>query len=416
MQGKARPAGVMSAAAHESRALRSARWLVITMLVALMFSPPVTNLAQFALVVLVFASSELRGRIWQACRQPMVIGALAFFLVVSLGMLYTIDTKGEAASIWNGWRKILMLPLVVALFYDVRWKLRLVHVTVGVAAVCAVVSYIIALVDIVLVYAPGIIIRNHATQGMIFSVAAFAAAVLAIYTTAGNPRQRFLLIAAAILLVSNVALITPGRSGYLVLLICSGVLACGWLLGGNRVTWKSVLLVMGAMGAVLVILATAPTSRQRINQAVNEMQNYQQQEGEVTSMGARMYFWQNTITLIQKRPLLGYGTGAFEDAYRPLVEGKPGLAGVVTSDPHNQFLKIATEHGLLGLAVFLAFLVAALMQRPSMQFRILGWGVLAAWCATSLANSHFSTFSEGLFIYLWLGAMLANEVDTARTA
>ena len=34
---------------------------------------------------------------------------------------------------------------------------------------------------------------------------------------------------------------------------------------------------------------------------------------------------------------------------------------------------------------------------------------LIGWCATSLANSHFSTFVEGRLLFFWLGAMLANR-------
>jgi hypothetical protein len=40
--------------------------------------------------------------------------------------------------------------------------------------------------------------------------------------------------------------------------------------------------------------------------------------------------------------------------------------------------------------------------------------VLAGWCATSLANSHFSTFVEGRMLFFWLGAMLAGPQATER--
>jgi hypothetical protein len=39
----------------------------------------------------------------------------------------------------------------------------------------------------------------------------------------------------------------------------------------------------------------------------------------------------------------------------------------------------------------------------------LGLSVLAAWCVTSLFSSHFSTFAEGRFIWLWLGVCLARD-------
>jgi hypothetical protein len=41
---------------------------------------------------------------------------------------------------------------------------------------------------------------------------------------------------------------------------------------------------------------------------------------------------------------------------------------------------------------------------------------LVGWCATSLANSHFSTFAEGRLLFFWLGAMLANGQDLKQGA
>jgi hypothetical protein len=43
---------------------------------------------------------------------------------------------------------------------------------------------------------------------------------------------------------------------------------------------------------------------------------------------------------------------------------------------------------------------------------------MIGWCATSLANSHFSTFVEGRLLFFWLGAMLAGgpKSNGARTA
>jgi len=129
-------------------------------------------------------------------------------------------------------------------------------------------------------------------------------------------------------------------------------------------------------------------------------------------MGIRMVLWQNTLEMIRERPLLGSGTGSFGAAYRQKVAGQSGWrAENLSSDPHNQYLKIAAEHGLVGLAVFLWLIVSAFRQPSASPYRLLGLGVLLAWCATSLFSSHFSTFSEGSFIALWCGAMLARETE-----
>lgn len=401
--------------ATESRPLAAARLLVIGILLALMFSPPVANLLQVALVALVLACGELRSHLLRALRQPMVAAALALYLVTCIGVLYSLGSGAEARAMWAGWRKILLLPLAAALFFTPEAKLRLAYSFIAVATLCAIASFVGAGTGYVFPVpekVPGIVVRNHATQGMLLAVAAFSAIVLCVFRRGLELRHRLVLVACALLLVGSVAVVTSGRSGYLVLLALAASLAVGAAARTRHPVRNSVVLGAGLLALTAALLASSPLARQRIDQAVQEMQSYTR-SAELTSMGVRMFFWKNTLTMIERDPWFGTGTGGFEAGYRALVAGRPGVAGTVTSDPHNQYLKIAAEHGLVGMAVFLAFLLSAFVQRTTLMFRVMGLGVLLAWCATSLANSHFSTFAEGSFIYLWLGAMLARDDQAA---
>ena len=168
---------------------------------------------------------------------------------------------------------------------------------------------------------------------------------------------------------------------------------------------------MAVLAAALVslVFAASPIVRQRMALAISEYQRPAPAEIIVSSIGERVVYARNTLALIAERPLLGYGTGAFRSAYARVVEGRTGLEGIKAHDPHNQFLNIAAQHGLLGLAVFVALLILAFRQTPVAPYRLLGLGVLVAWCFTSLFSSHFSTFAEGRFIWLWLGVCLARD-------
>ena len=57
--------------------------------------------------------------------------------------------------------------------------------------------------------------------------------------------------------------------------------------------------------------------------------------------------------------------------------------------------------------VFSPYLIAQTHGNRLPFYFDLSVGVLLAWCGTSLFSSHFSTFTEGRFIYLWLGVLLA---------
>jgi O-antigen ligase len=276
------------------------------------------------------------------------------------------------------------------------------------AALCVIASFVGILVDVSYYkYENGIVIRNHATQGMVFAVAAFAAAALVKYEPLSG--KRILLATAALLFFANIVFVTPGRSGYAVMVVLSAVLPLVWFAGSRARMLKRLTAAAGLAALTVAALASSPVARDRMDRGVTEVQTYEQAGKDVTSMGQRVIYARNTLQLIAERPLLGHGTGAFETVYGRKVEGRPGMEGLKIHDPHNQYLKIAAEHGLIGLTFFLAFIGAAFLQRCAAPYRLLGLGVLIAWCVTSLFSSHFSTFSEGRFIALWLGAFLAQD-------
>jgi O-antigen ligase len=386
------------------RSVEAARLLLIGVMAALFFSPPVTVLLELSLFALMLSTGALRARLWHAVRQPPAALALAFWLVVTLGLLYAEGPAGEGFNIWLSWRRILLLVVALALFDELAAKRRLVCTFVIVATACALASYAGLLFQWTYYkYEPGITVRNHATQGMFFTVAAFASVLLLQVTR--STTVRVALAAAAVALLANAVFITPGRSGYVVVAVLAAALVWAWPTAApmRRLAWAAAAGLLA-----LAVLASSPVVRERVAQGVDEALTYREKTTGFTSIGLRVAFLRNTLELVAERPLLGYGTGAFETAYTGHVQGRPGMEGMPTHDPHNQFLKIAAEHGLLGLAVFLALLVALFRQRGAPPpYRLLGLGVLAAWCATSLFNSHFSTFAEGRFIWLWLGACLA---------
>lgn len=376
--------------------------------ISVLFSPPVMNLAALLLLAVILSSAELRQSLWATWRLPMVKFVLLFYAVMIVGTTYSIAPKDVAVRMAIGWSKLLLVPIALSLFADTRWKSRFLKAFVGVVAVCSVISFGLWLFEIDLSVASkerGIFLRNHATQGMAFAVGAFGAFLLAMESGAG--RLRSLYVLGGLLLLANIALVTTGRSGYLVAMVCAVGAVSGYVFFGQRRLGArgvvgAVLLVVGVAGILLLV----PTSRERMLLGVQEVKSYDQAK-EVTSMGIRMVFWKNTLEMIRERPLLGYGTGAFGTAYDHKIEDRTGVAATPAGDPHNQYMKITAENGVVALLVFLGFLVAAARQPCAAPYRMIGLCVLASWCATSLFNSHFSTFNEGNFIYAWLGIMLA---------
>jgi O-antigen ligase len=218
--------------------------------------------------------------------------------------------------------------------------------------------------------------------------------------------------AATALMVANVILVAYGRSGYVVLAIASTFAALGLWRGRARGVALIGLIVLG-----FVAVQVSPMINQRFEQGMQEIQQTDS-ASQLTSMGIRMVMWDTTAAIVRDAPLLGHGLASYPEQYRQRIERRySDWKGTLSEDPHNQYLFILAEAGLLGLAAFTWFLLCAVRQPVRGPFRVIGFAALVAWCATSLFSSHFHTFNEGHLIAILLGVCLAREADVhARSA
>src|SRR5512147_68906 len=236
-----------------------ARWLFAAAMVAVLFSPPLTSLCELALYVLMVGAADNRARLARALRQPLPAMAMLFWAVVAVAMLYSEAPSAEAWSQFTGWRKLLLVPIGVALFDEAAWKARLARVLVAVTAACALLSILgVAFGVSVSPYGPGIIVRNHATQGMVFAVAAFAAVLLLAHESRPGSGQRRLLGAVAALLVANLLFVTPGRSGYAVFAVLTAALLLHFLGGAQASAARRGALAIAGVLVIAAVIGSSP--------------------------------------------------------------------------------------------------------------------------------------------------------------
>jgi len=112
----------------------------------------------------------------------------------------------------------------------------------------------------------------------------------------------------------------------------------------------------------VVIFNFNSTFRNRINTAITEIQNADTKQ--ITSMGCRMWFYQNTFKLLKTHWLVGTGTGDFPIEYKKINDAcSPNMPA--TDNPHNHYLLITSQFGIIGLFILLSIFVTQL----TMAFR-----------------------------------------------
>jgi O-antigen ligase len=379
-------------------------------------SPPVANIGAALGLLALCGVRGMGARLRAALRTPLGVGILVLLAALGLAMLWAdgVPWPQRFASWWS-WRPLVLLLVGTALFDTARARDAFARGMVVFLAVAAAASFILyAIPGAIVIDEPGILLRNHVTQGMAF----VAGAALAVMLAWGRPAApgarwaRWALSCAAVLFVANIATITSGRSAHVALLVVVALGAFQALRG--RLRWPvlaPVLILVPVLCAGL--LAASPMVRHRFEAVVTEVDTVDTSP-VATSSGIRLVIWSTTGRMIARRPWLGYGMGGFVGAYdravhEQVLDTDNWRDASRAKDTHNEYLHVLVEAGIPGLLAFFAFAAGVLRQPAPAPYRACALALFLAWMATSLFNSHFQTFAEAHLLGLLLGALLGIE-------
>jgi O-antigen ligase len=248
--------------------------------------------------------------------------------------------------------------LLFVLLRDVRWTRELVLRCLAVAVALAVVFAGIGFVEYArkqLFLNPKVVAANE--YGNYFRVNSlffdpniygrFLAIVMIAVTTVvlWSRRGRDVLIGAGVLGWLLAGLVTSfSQSSIAALLLGLAVLAA------YRWDVRATVYVTGALVAIaaVVVLSAPPSLHFGLNGSGGSTSNATSGRTKLISGG---------LELFVDRPLYGYGAGSFETEYKR--HGRTRDAANATSASHTIPITVAAEQGVLGLAVYVALLIAA---------------------------------------------------------
>lgn len=400
----------------EDRAALIARILVLGIVISMTRFFALTNLFEFFLLLLCLINQSLRKQILQACRDPRVALVFIFWSWVLVACLWGQAPPFEKFQDWWSWRKLILVPICFVLFRREIDKYWLAAALFTACSAYMILSWLGYFNLITLDRDPTQLLENHSTQGVLFSAACIFGFFFARESTTFI---RIFLVALSIGFLANISFLSTGRAGYLFLVV--SVLTLIFLeLKRNRI-----LLTLISSLLLILFVASSETARTRINQGFVEILNVNEAT-EMNSVGFRIIAWQNTLTLISNKPILGSGSGSFRYDYGNLIN--PSGTWIermaedpsynknlgdwrlrIIDDPHQQYLHIFAEYGLFGFLIFVAMLFSWIFYRTDRNnfFANMAVAFVIGTAANGLFNGHFSAFVEGRFLWIFLSAFMS---------
>jgi len=210
----------------------------------------------------------------------------------------------------------------------------------------------------------------------------------------------------AVLAVCNVMLMVQGRTAYLILPALA-ILCLYAIFGWKGIAAATVLVVTTFIGAY----GLSTSFHNRVEEAVVNANNWSPEVAANDAVTERLEFYYNTVEIIREHPLIGVGTGGFAEAYAKHVVPK-GLAP--TRNPHNQYLLVMAQVGVVGLLLLLwlfvqQWLTAAAIIDPS--HRMLARGLVLTMAIGCVFNALLIDHTEKL-MYCWFSGLFYAEVGS----
>lgn len=402
-------------------ALLLARIFGIAALVGTMLSLPLTNAFVTLSLVCWGVSGAKPSQSWaETLKNPAVLGALLLFGWMLLSVLWAqIDYKSSLAGAWK-YRKLMWVPLMVVLFADEKWRLWAIKAWL----VTAVVLMLFSLEQTLPAPfgtgqmsdhpAKPLSVYSHVTLGFILIPAITLGLAWISLSRAKLMKSAGVLL--VVLTLCYMVLAQQGRTTYVMLLALFVFFVLTQLKGAKQ--WLAIaILIIGTM-SVLILNSKVQT---RFEQVVIDSQTAQTAttvEQNFTSSGLRIGFWRGSIEIFKQHPILGTGIGTWADGYRKYIDRTPGTPSIAVTggNPHQEYLLMASQLGVVGLGLFLAWLARCIhaTRRLGRSERIAAQSLLVAFIVGCWFNSFLFDSATGHFFCLGLGILFAGYTATNR--
>lgn len=355
---------------------------------------------------------------------PLVIASLLFVALVILNSFWGIGGWHDTSSAIHKYLKLLYIPLLIPLCLDKRWHNSIINAFLLAAIITVFLSYFKSLTGWEFqlerhAKSPSGIFSSHIETGYFIAFATYLLAHRAL-TQRSHRYIRWIYILLVIAFSIQLFFINDARTGWIVyfgLALLFFTQHCGQqdplsntpMKISQRIFLCFRGISLGIISAIFIALLAYNFSvpfKAKVQEVKLDLQCSFNAE-EKTSPCLRASFYKFSLYLIKHNAVFGLGTGSFAEAYRQ-AGGIPGWGDHLTT-PHNDYLHILVQFGLLGLIIFLYFYFVQWRMSFSLgEERHTAQALIFSFMLASSFNSFIYGSVTGHFYVLFSSLFFAN--------
>ena len=327
------------------------QYLLITAFFFLPLTVSGNNIAIWLIVILWFCSGNYQNKLHQILSNKLAIASMLFFALHFIGLLWTENISWGLEIV----RKMLPFFFVLPILLTITRKENIgfyIGAFLLAISISETISYLIwfgvidpfkyatwdnptALMSHIS-YNPLLAFAIYLVLNKIFSKEKLKQSELALYT--------FFMITMCVNMF-----ITGGRAGQ-VMFFAAIVIVMFQYFRNSQI--KAIITSLALISLILFLSFNfSPFFKNRVMSGVEDVVNFDGNSN--TSIGQRVTFTINSYQLFESSPIIGIGTGDFPIEYEKVNSiNSPNVINTV--QPHNMYMLVLSQLGLIGLASFLS--------------------------------------------------------------
>jgi O-antigen ligase len=369
------------------------------------------SIASGMILIFWMISSNFKEKFRRILNNPAALSALILFGFYLIGVFYSSVSFGESRVFLMKYQKLLLIPIIVSVIDSNKVRNYALNAFLIGAGILLLISYFkwlsIIPMDLGLHDLPDnsqgyLAFKNRIAHNILMSFFMFVMFGKFYFE---KFRLRWVWFFLAILAFMDIMYLVGGRSGQ--------IIALSFLIFLPLYFYRLKSVKYFFIFCTIIFLFRSHIERlvpERLLGVNQEISDHKSTENQ-TSAGIRIEMYRNTLYLIKKSPLIGYGTGALRFEYRKLVDSQDTLLKDVPN-PHNQYLLTFFELGIFGLFVLLGMFIkqwffSNTSKLIDKQNSFYAKGLILTITIGSLFNSLLLDATEGKFYCVLIGVLLS---------